>query len=60
MGFTAVEQYRINNCYAHIKTALDELASIQHKDSVLINVQHAMYKMEDTLHQYVGPAKKEA
>ena len=58
--FTAVEQHRINKCYAHMKAALDELAQILHKDSALITVQHNMYCMEDTLHQYVIPVKKEA
>ena len=57
---TPVEQHRINKCYANLKAALDELALIQHKDSALIAVQHKMYSMEDTLHQYVGPSKKEA
>ena len=57
---TAVEQHRINKCYANLKAALDELALIQHKDSALIAVQHKLYNIEDTLHQYVGPSKEEA
>ena len=55
-----VEQHRINKCYVYLKSALDELALIQHKDTALIKVQHMMYTMEDVLHQYVGPVKKEA
>ena len=60
MTFTPAEQHRINRCYAYLKAALDELALVEHKDSVLISVQHRFYSMEDTLHQYVGPAQKEA
>lgn len=48
----------MNACYANFKTALDELAQIQHKDSVLIHIQRQFYNIEDTLHQYVGPHKK--
>ena len=60
MQLTAAEQHRMNKCYAYMKAALDELALIQHKDYTLIAVQHRMYNMEDTLHQYVGPSKEEA
>lgn len=59
MGMTKGEQIRLNACYANLKSALDELALIQHKDSVLIHVQHQFYTIEDILHQYVGPYKKE-
>lgn len=49
----------MNRCYADLKAALDELALIEHKDFVLTAVQHKLYGIEDTLHQYVGPVKKE-
>lgn len=42
-----------------MKAALDEIAQIEHKDTTLINVQHKFYALEDTLHQYVGPVRKE-
>ena len=59
MSFTVKEQHRLNECYANFKAALDELAQIKNKDSVLIRLQHQFYCIEDTLHQYVGPSKKE-
>ena len=57
--FTAAEQHRLNRCYAYLKAALDELALVEHKDTVLIGIQRKFYGMEDTLHQYVGPTGKE-
>lgn len=59
MMLTPKEQHRLNTCYAQLKEALDELALIQNKDATLINVQRKMYGLEDTLHQYVGPTRKE-
>ena len=59
IGFTPKEQHRLNTCYANFKAALDELAQVQNKDHVLIRLQHQFYSIEDTLHQYVGPYKKE-
>lgn len=59
IGITANEQHDLNTCYADFKMALDRLTQIQHKDSVLIHVQRQLYGIEDTLHQYVRPAKKE-
>ena len=55
--FTPEEQHKMNNAYAYMKSALDELALILNKDSVLIKTQRTMYSIEDTLHQYVGPVK---
>ena len=55
---TAKEQHRLNTCYAQLKSALDELVLIQNKDATLMNVQHKLYGLEDTLH-YVGPTRKE-
>ena len=49
----------MNACYANFKAALDELAQIQNKDGILTRLQHQFYSIEDTLHQYVGPCKKE-
>ena len=57
--FTKREQHRMNTCYANFKAALDELAQIKNKDSVLIHIQLQFYSIEDTLHQYIGPSKKE-
>ena len=57
--FTKHEQHRMNTCYANFKAALDELAQIKNKDSVLIHIQRQFYSIEDTLHQYIGPSKKE-
>lgn len=59
MNFTAKEQHKMNACYANFKAALDELAQIQNKDGILTRLQHQFYSIEDTLHQYVGPCKKE-
>ena len=56
---TPNEQYRLNTCYVNLKAALDELAQIQHKDSALTAVQHKLYAIEDTLHQYIGPIRRD-
>ena len=60
MKFTAKEQHKLNRCYTNLKTALDELATIEHKDYELIAAQRKMYEIEDILHQYIGTTKKGA
>lgn len=56
---TAMEQHALNTCYADFKMALDRLTQIQHKDTVLTQLQRQFYGIEDILHKYVGPCKKE-
>lgn len=52
------DQLRIQVAYTRIKDALDEVALIRNKDSMLINVQHTLYRLEDVLHQYIIPTKE--
>ena len=56
---TPHEQHLINRCYVDLKSALDGLASVCHKDRALLSVQHELYHIEDILHQYIGPTGKE-
>lgn len=57
--FASDEQYRINECYVYVRMALDTLESISHRNSALESVRRDMYKIEDTLHNHVGPANEE-
>ena len=60
MKLTVIEQHKLHRCYANIKSALDELATVEHKDYGLVAVQRKLYDIEDIMHQYVGPTKKGA
>lgn len=56
---TKAEQLRVRTAYIKVKDALDEIAQIRTKDAMLTNVQHSLYRLEDTLWQYMGPMKEE-
>lgn len=58
---TRSDQMHINTAYASIRDALNELAQVtpMGKDKYLQRVQHLLYDMEDTIHQYVGPIREE-
>lgn len=55
---TKREQAHIDTAYANVKSAMDELAQVLDKDKYLIQIQSALYKMEDMLYQYISNPKK--
>lgn len=58
---TKNEQAHIDTAYASVKGAMDELAQVLDKDKYLIQIQSALYKMEDMLYQYISnPHKRRA
>lgn len=58
---TKNEQAHIDTAYASVKGAMDELAQVLDKDKYLIQIQSALYKMEDMLYQYISnPQKRRA
>lgn len=58
MKMTRNEQAHIDAAYAHVKTAMDELAQVLNKDKYLMLVQNKLYALEDTLYQYISNPKK--
>ena len=55
---TKREQAHIDTAYANVKSAMDELAQVLDKDRYLIQIQSALYKMEDMLYQYISTPNK--
>lgn len=58
MKMTRSEQAHIDAAYAHVKSAMDELAQVFGKDKYLMLVQNKLYALEDTLYQYISNPKK--
>ena len=46
------DKMHLLECYIHVRDALDEMLKVQKKDKYLIQMQGALYKMEDLLFQY--------
>lgn len=58
---TREEQTHVDNAYANVYAAMNELAQVFNKDKYLIQIQSALYKMEDMLYQYAtDPEKRRA
>lgn len=55
---TKDEQLHINTAYVNVKSAMDEMAQVLHKDKYLQQIQTALYKMEDMLYQYISNPKE--
>lgn len=58
MNMTTNEQAHIDTSYASVKNAMDELAQVLNKDKYLIQIQSALYKMEDMLYQYISSQQR--
>ena len=48
------DQNHINDAYANVKAALNELVQVREMDGELHRLLKDMYRFEDTLWQYVG------
>lgn len=48
----ADDKFHLLNCYLNVRDALDEILKVEQKDKYLIQIQSALYKMEDMLFQY--------
>lgn len=46
------DKMHLLECYIHVRAALDEMLQVKKKDKYLIQMQGALYKMEDLLFQY--------
>lgn len=58
MKMTKGEQAHIDIAYVNVKSAMDELAQVLHKDKYLMLVQNKLYALEDTLYQYISNPKR--
>lgn len=45
-------------CYMHVKEALNAINMVEKKDKYMIQIQGALYKMEDMMYQYATDAEK--
>lgn len=52
------DKMHLLECYIHVRDALDEIVKVQRKDKYLIQIQGALYKMEDMLFQYTTEERK--
>ena len=46
------DKFHLLDCYVNVRAALDDILKVQQKDKYLIQIQSALYKMEDMLFQY--------
>ena len=55
---SGTDQWHLLECYIRVKDALDEMLKVQKKDKYLIQMQGALYRMEDMLYQYTTEKRK--
>lgn len=55
---TKNEQAHIDAAYANVKSVMDEFAQVRDKDKYLLQIQTALYRMEDMLYQYISNPKE--